>query len=416
VKDLLQKRTIVIVLGTGGVGKTTVAAALGIAGAQTGLDTALITVDPARRLRDALGLSRLGGDPVRLRRNQLAGANLEPSLRLSAMMLDVKGAWDGLVERLVPNASSRKRILSNPFYQRLTAEFAGSEAFAAMQQIYNLHRDQRFELEIVDTPPAAHAFEFLEAPARFTRLLDSRGARWIFAPSLSAGRVAVKLASQAARFVLRELERFAGGQVLSTISDFFAAAAESVDAVVDQLRKTEQLMRSSAVRFVLVTTTQEDRLRQARELIAEMSRDGLKLAAIIVNRFLDERTMRKAIEGPGSGALRHLDEIPKLSEVMRRNAAPHSGHEELIRHLGRYRSLRLTEVKRVAAFARSLPSDLPLILAPELGEGGDHNLGTLARVSGFIADGTPALRALEAAAPPDGIVNLASARRGVKRF
>src|SRR5262249_32982834 len=172
-----------------------------------------------------------------------------------------------------------------------------------MQQIATLHRDQRFELEIVDTPPAAHAFEFLEAPARFTRLLDSRGARWIFAPSLSAGRVAVKLASQAARFVLRELERFAGGQGLSPISAFFAAAAESVDAVVDQLRKTEQLMRSSEVRFVLVTTTQEDRLRQARELIAEMSRDGLKLAAIIVNRFLDERTMRKAIEGPGSGAL-----------------------------------------------------------------------------------------------------------------
>ncbi|HKF29045.1 MAG TPA: ArsA-related P-loop ATPase, partial [Candidatus Binataceae bacterium] len=315
-KDLLKKGSILVVLGTGGVGKTTVTAALGIAGAERNLDTALITVDPARRLRDALGLKRLGGRPIRLSRGHLAAGGLDPALKLSAMMLDVKGAWDMMAERFAPDAATRRRILQNPFYERLTAEFAGAEAFAALQQLYDLHETGGFELKIVDTPPAAHAFEFLEAPARFTRLLDSRAARWIFTPSLSAGRLAVKLASQAARFVVRELERFAGGRVLSSVSDFFAAASESVDAVVDQLRKTEVLMRSDAVRFVMVTTPEADRLVRARELIDEMKADGLSLSAIVINRFLGERSLRQAARGSAGSGLEYLEEIRRLESEL----------------------------------------------------------------------------------------------------
>jgi anion-transporting ArsA/GET3 family ATPase len=213
--NLLTKGSIPILLGTGGVGKTTIAAALGLAGASAGLDTAVITVDPAQRLRDALGLARLGGHPTRIGKQQLRNAGLAPTLKLSAMMLDVKGAWDAVVERFVPNKATRSRIFENPFYQSLTTEFAGSEAFAALQQLYDLHQAGAFELEVVDTPPASHSFEFLQAPARMIRLLDSRTARWLFTPSLSAGRIAMKLASNAARFVVRELERVAGKSVLS---------------------------------------------------------------------------------------------------------------------------------------------------------------------------------------------------------
>jgi anion-transporting ArsA/GET3 family ATPase len=404
VKDLLTKGSIIIVLGTGGVGKTTVTAALGIAGAAENLDTALITVDPARRLRDALGLKRLGGRPVRLARAHLASAGLAPSLKLSAMQLDVKGAWDMMAERFAPNAAARKRILENPFYERLTAEFAGAEAFAALQQLYDLHETGGFDLKIVDTPPAAHAFEFLEAPARYTRLLDSRTARWIFTPSLSAGRLAVKLATQAARFVVHELERFAGGRVLSMVSDFFAAAAESVDAVVDQLRKTEALMRSDAVRFVMVTTADADRLAQARELIREMNADGLALSAIVINRFLTERSLRAAMRDSGSSAFGYLDDIEKLEGEVADDQSPPKGAGAVVKTLERHRAATLDAIARVAEFARELPAGIALALAPELGFEGMHDLGALKRIADFVVDGADPVSILE-------MVNSRSAQR-----
>src|SRR5579862_704395 len=310
-KDLLTKGSIPILLGTGGVGKTTIAAALALAGASANLNTAVITVDPSKRLRDALGLARLGGQPTRIGARQLAAAGLDAHLQLSAMMLDVSGEWDAIIKRFVTDAKTRARIFDNPFYKSLTAEFAGSEAFAALQRLYDLHQAGAFELEVVDTPPASHSFEFLQTPARFIRLLDSRAARWLFTPSLSAGRIAMKVASEAARFVVRELERFAGANVLSTISDFFAALADSIDAIVDRLHKTEALLHSPAVKFVMVTTAEPDRIRQARELLAQMDAEGLKLAAIVVNRFLDERTFQEAAPPAREGsAAADSDERP----------------------------------------------------------------------------------------------------------
>ncbi len=395
-RELLTKGSIPILLGTGGVGKTTVAAALGVAGAIAHLNTAVMTVDPAHRLRDALGLERLGGSPARISENQLKAAGLSTSLKLSAMMLDVKGAWDAIIERFVTDPKRRREIFGNPFYRSLTAEFAGSEAFAALQQLYDLHQSASFDLEIVDTPPAAHAFEFLQAPARMIRLLDSRAAKWIFTPSLSAGRFAMKLASEAARFVVRELERFAGGQVLSTISDFFAAAAESMDGIVDRLHKTEALLHSPAVRFVLVTTAESDRLRQARDLIAEMNSEGLHLAAIVVNRFLDERTFISVSDSSGD-PLGHLDAIADFSGESMDGAEASNGSAHLVRYFQQYREQTLNEIERVAKFARAIPPSVKLVLAPEI-EAGVSDLAALARVSSYMTRGGAILKALESAA------------------
>src|SRR5215469_15012461 len=126
-------------LGSGGAGKTTIAAALGVAAAREGLNTALITVDPARRLRDALGMQRLSAQPTRLDRRRLLAAGLDSSIRLSAMMLDVKRTWDALVHELVASPEARRRILENPFYRSLTQQFAGAEAYAALAQLDELH-------------------------------------------------------------------------------------------------------------------------------------------------------------------------------------------------------------------------------------------------------------------------------------
>lgn len=400
-KHLLRKGSIVILLGTGGVGKTTTAAALGLAAASLRHNTAVITVDPARRLRDALGLSRLGGTPTHISGEALSAAGLDPALELSAMQLDVKGAWDTMVERFTKNPATRRRILDNPFYRSLTEEYAGSEAYAALQQLYDLHQSGAFETEIVDTPPAAHAFEFLQAPARLIRLLDSRSARWLFTPSLSAGRIAMKLASQAARFVVRELERFAGGNVLSTITDFFEAASEAVDAMVDRLHKTEALLRSPSVHFVLVTTAEEDRLRRAELLISDMQEQGLSLGAIIINRFLDEDTWKEL----GQHASRQpamIGSIRRLRASMHREIEHAHGVGAVVDFLEEYAERTIGDIVRIEKFARELPAQVSLAIAPEI-EVGVRDLAALRKIADYLMTPNPLRRSAsrEKSAPED---------------
>ena len=399
-KQLLKKGSILILLGTGGVGKTTVAAALGLAAAEAPLNTALITVDPARRLREALGLGRLGGTPTRISERALRSAGLDPGLKLSAMQLDVKGAWDTMVERFAKLPATRKKILDNPFYKNLTEEYAGSEAYAALQQLYDLHQSGAFDIEIVDTPPAAHAFEFLQAPARLARLLDSRAARWLFTPSLSAGRLAMRIANTAARFVIRELERFAGGHVLSTISDFFEAASEAVDAMIDRLHKTETLLHSPEVRFILVTTAEEDRLRRARELIAEMEAEGLTLSAIVINRFLDEETWSEVMKHPGAEPS-PMNGIRKLRPSMKDALEDGRGSNGVVDFLEEYRSRAIDDIARVEHFVHELSSKVTLAIAPEI-EVGVRDLAALSRVANCLL--TPiALKPLHARKKDAGV-------------
>jgi anion-transporting ArsA/GET3 family ATPase len=400
-KDLLTKGSIPILLGTGGVGKTTIAAALALAGASANLNTAVITVDPSERLRDALGLAHLGGDPTRIGARQLAAAGLDRHLQLSAMMLDVSGEWDAIIKRFVTDPATRERIFDNPFYKSLTAEFAGSEAFAALQRLYDLHQTAGFELEVVDTPPASHSFEFLQTPARMIRLLDSRTARWLFTPSLSAGRIAMRVASETARFVVREIERFAGGSVLSTITDFFAAMAESMDAIIDRMHKTEALLHSPAVKFVMVTTAEPDRIRQARELLSQMDSEGLKLSAIVINRFLDERTFH-AIADSIERPLSHLAEISELRASLAKDGAEANGFGRLVHHFEEYRERTLDEIRRVASFARELPAGVKLAIAPEI-EAGVRDLAALSRVSGYLLSGATILKPLAASARGFGL-------------
>jgi anion-transporting ArsA/GET3 family ATPase len=394
VKELLKKGSTIIVLGPGGVGKTTIAAALGLAAAASELNTAVITVDPTRRLRDALGLERLHGQPTRLDPKRLAEAGLDPSLQLSAMVLDVKGTWDALVERFVASPAARRRILDNSFYRSLTEQFAGAEAYAALGQLYDLHEANRFALEVVDTPPVEHAFEFIQAPAHLIRLLDSRAGRWLFTPHLSAGGAAVKFLGQAARFVVSELERFAGVSVLSSISDFFVTAAEAVDSITNRLRKTEVLLRSPTVHFIMVTTPAEDRLREARELVKEVEAEGLRLDAIVVNRFLDERTWEALVRAPGRNP-EHLDEIARLRAALGKDLPADHGLCAVVEYLENYRRRVYEDTGRASRFARQLPGRVDLALVPEINFG-VRDLAALARLAGALTEAIAGRKALAA--------------------
>jgi anion-transporting ArsA/GET3 family ATPase len=381
VKDLLRKGNVLVVLGPGGVGKTTVAAALGLAGAVSGLDTALITVDPARRLRDALGLERMAAQPIRVDSRRLRAAGLDSATRLSAMMLDVERTWDRLVEEFIENPAARCRIRENAFYRSLTRQFAGADAYAALEQLYQLHASAGFELEIVDTPPAAHAFEFFEAPEHLVSLLDSRATRWLFREQ-SLGHSALALAGRAAAFVLTQLETFAGTRTFSAIWEFFDAAAQAAGAISERFRQTGAMLHSANVSFVLITTATEDRLKEARELVERTEREELNLRGIVLNRMLDERTFDAILAAP-ERMPDHLADIRNLRGAISAEKPIDSRLDALIGYLESYSAAQQIEIERTIEFARRLPSDIQLAIAPEM-TAGLRNLRSLARLGGIL--------------------------------
>ena len=391
-KQLLKPGSIVVVLGPGGVGKTTVAAALGLAGARAALETAVLTVDPARRLRDALGLPRLGVTPSRIDGRRLRAAGLDPRLPFHAIAHDPKATWDGLVARFVPTTAARDQILANSFYRNLTGGFAGAENYAALEQLLTLHEGGRFALEIVDTPPAAQAFDFIEAPANLAKLLASRSARFVFNWSKFSRASGFSLANRLARRIFEELEKFAGARPLTAIADFFAAAGDALTAITNRMRTVDAMLHSGAVRFIIVTTSADDRLREAHELVRELKARRLKLAAIVINRACDELLLDAVIERRSPPTPPYQRTIAELRRRARSDGLSGAGRTDLMTFLEVHAVHQGAALQRMAQFQSSLPADLLCAILPELGPAA-NTLDGLVRIADRLAR-SPSYRAL----------------------
>ena len=371
----LRKGVTVIVMGPGGVGKTTVAAAIGLAAASQGLATGVITVDPARRLRDAFGLTTLTGQPLAIDSRRLRAAGLDPALRLSAMVLDVQRTWDGLVQRFVPSEAARQRILANSFYRGLSGQFAGAEAYAALEQFYELRTSGAFDTIVVDTPPAAHTFEFIEAPGKLMRLLDSRAARWLLTRKDRGKHHPLALAGAAMQFVVAQLERFAGTNTLSALGEFLAATMEAAEVLGERFRTIASSLRSRSVEFVLVTTAEPSRLAEARAVIQRMTADGLRLRAIVLNRLIDERTLENLRNGPervsmlrASANLRAKIAADALQD-QQGTRQPDEKIAALARFFDQRAAALRSRIEAAHGFANELPPRIELILAPDFDAG-----------------------------------------------
>jgi anion-transporting ArsA/GET3 family ATPase len=364
VKQALHKGLTLIVIGPGGVGKTTVAAALALAAASQGLATGVITVDPARRLRDALGIQRLGARPSAIDPRRLQAAGFDSGISISAMILDVRRTWDSLVERFVSSTAQRQRILANSFYRGLSQQFAGAEAYAALEQFQQLRESRAFDTIVVDTPPAAHTFEFIEAPANLQHLLESRAARWL-ARNHSEHRP-LALASLAMRFVSSQLERFAGVKALADAGEFFAATLAAAGELSDRFRTIAEAMRSRSVEFVLVTTPEPSRLAEANETAIRMRAAGLRLRAIVFNRLIDQRALQLLRENPSvmprARATTDLINAIELDPSSIPQAAAIATFFEQRNAAARVR------IQAAAALARKLPARTEIVVAPEFAE------------------------------------------------
>jgi anion-transporting ArsA/GET3 family ATPase len=278
--SLVREKRVLCVVGPGGVGKTTTAAALGVCAARAGRRTLILTIDPARRLATAMGLAELAQVAREVRVPVADGAHVT----LHAMMLDLKAAWDDMVRRLARDEAQRQRILGNRFYHYLSTSLAGAQEYIACEQLYTLCAERDYELIVLDTPPSAHAIDFLEAPGRILDVLDSEALRLVLAPSLAAGRASLRLLDLGSRYVTHTLNKMAGLEMLQAIAEFLLAFDGMYGPIKERTLGFRDLFSSSSTAFVVVATPAEQALAEAVALGERLGHDGLPLAAVVLNQ------------------------------------------------------------------------------------------------------------------------------------
>jgi anion-transporting ArsA/GET3 family ATPase len=359
----LASLEVVICCGSGGVGKTTVSAALAMAiAAAEDKRVLVLTVDPARRLATALGIKGIGADPVRIPKARLRRAGISIDGELEAAMLDMKQAWDRMIERYSPDRATAQRILRNPLYQRITDSFVGSHEYAAIESLYELHDAGEYDCIVIDTPPSRSALDFLEAPARLT---DYVGSRLLSLLSGSPSRFGFRAMNFAAAPFLRLADRLLGAEVLEEVSEFVQQLQLLYGGVQGRARAVNKLLRSSKTGFVVVTTLEHAPFAEAEFFCAKLREFEMPLRAVVANRVLPD-----AFRDPGAlAAATTLAEDPKVGawlthELHTRVAADSArfiGETYLRRNaLAQREARQLTRLNRIG--------DVPMVRVPLFSE------------------------------------------------
>ncbi len=276
----LRDAQVVICAGSGGVGKTTTSAAIALGLAARGQRVAVVTIDPARRLADALGVGELGGEPTLVDPSRFAQAGVPIAGELWAMTLDAKRTFDELIEALAPDARSRDDILGNRIYQQLSGAIAGSQEFTAVAKLHELHTSGRFDVLVLDTPPSRNALDFLDAPDRLTAFFDGRALRLLLTPSGIAGRAL----GRGTGLVLSTLRRLTGADLLTDLSVFFTALGGIVDGLRERAESVRRLLSDPATTFLVVTSPEREPVAEAIFFTAKLREADMPFGGVIVNR------------------------------------------------------------------------------------------------------------------------------------
>jgi len=355
---------IIICTGAGGVGKTTTAAALGVRAAELGRNVCVLTIDPARRLAQAMGLTELDNTPRPV-------SGVSPG-SLNAMMLDMKRTFDEVVEAHADPERS-KQILENPFYQALSSSFAGTQEYMAMEKLGQLHQDDSpWDLIIVDTPPSRSALDFLDAPARLGSFLDGRFIRILTAPARGAGSAIGRIAALGFGIFTNVLSKILGAQVLSDIGTFVAAIDTTFGGFRERADATYELLKKPGTAFIVVAAPERDALREASFFVERLQSESMPLAGLVLNR-VQEVEAGSATE----------EQITAAAQRLRA-----SGEFELTASLLELHAQRMAlkeRQKHLAARFESAHPTVPIIAVPAIAED-IHDLDGLRQIGAELAD------------------------------
>ena len=299
-RELVERRRILVCCGSGGVGKTTSAAALALEAARAGRRAVVVTIDPAKRLADALGLAGLTGTPSRIDGDWPG--------ELWALMLDTKSTFDDLVTANAGDPQQAERILANRFYRNISGALSGTQEYMAMEKLYELHQQTDFDLVVVDTPPTRNALDFIDAPRRLSRFLDHRLFRMVTSPSRGMLR-AVNVATQT---FLRTVAKVVGAEVIEDAVAFFQAFEGMEQGFRERADAVFHLLSDDDTAFVLVASPRRDTIEEARFFATKLAEADITVRALVVNRMhprfgdgLAEATAERArtLEGTALGGL-----------------------------------------------------------------------------------------------------------------
>ncbi|HYK65284.1 MAG TPA: ArsA-related P-loop ATPase [Patescibacteria group bacterium] len=386
-----RQQSLVICLGPGGVGKTTISAALAVRAAALGSAVDVMTVDPAPRLLDALGLDSDSSEPVDVHidgvrhgcerhgrerhgherhgrqsheRDRHARRGAHARSRLRALRLDPKRTFDSIVARYAVSDAARTTILENRIYRNLSGALAGVADYMAMEKLLELAANPDTDLIVLDTPPAAEAIDFLGAPRRLLELLNSRAVTLLSAPS-GIFRSQLRMVDVAARAVLATFDRVTGLHLLADVQSFVRSFDGMYEGFSDRATRAQDKLRAADTSIVIVTTAESSRIAQAREFVEALEEAGLRISAMVVNRVLTE--------------------LPDASELASAPVAP-ALRKKLKRNLADYAALKEREEVSLNALRKSLPEGAVLMVAPDLGRE-PRTIADLAEIGGSIHAG-----------------------------
>jgi anion-transporting ArsA/GET3 family ATPase len=340
---------VVVCCGSGGVGKTTTSAALALRAAERGRRTVVLTIDPARRLAQALGLESLENEPGRV--GGVGGGTGE----LHAMMLDMRRTFDEMVQaHSTPDRA--EAILANPFYQTISSSFSGTQEYMAMEKLGQLAATGSWDLVVVDTPPSRSALDFLDAPQRMSNFLDGRMIRLLSAPARAGGRGLRKIVSAGFTLFAKAVSTILGGQLLADASAFVQAFDTMFGGFRERANATYALLRSPGTAFVVVAAPEPDALREAAYFVDRLSAEGMPLAGLVLNRTHPVRAELSATRA--RGVAEDLRGAPLAAAVLRLHADRVDLAEREERLLGRFtgahREVAVTRVPVVTGAAADL--------------------------------------------------------------
>ncbi len=366
VAELLDGRRVCVMAGAGGVGKTTTSAAIGMGMAARGLKVAVVTIDPAQRLANALGLDELGNEPHRIAAERFAEAGMQLDGELWAMTLDVKTTFDDLIGRLAPDVRTREQILANRIYRELSGAIAGSQEFSAVAKLDELVREGDFDLLVLDTPPSRNALDFLDAPERLTQFFEGRALRTLLRPTGGA----MKLLGRGTGLVLGVLGRITGAELLHDLSDFFRLLGGLVGGFRERATQVEALLRDPATTFLLVSSPEREPIEEAIVFGGEIAKRQMSLGGAIVNRVHDD----ELADGDAGDLEELLVSEAGLSAALAGRVAAVFADEH---------ALALRDAEHVAQLAERLGDGVPLMRVPLL-DGDVHDIGGLVRLHGWL--------------------------------
>jgi anion-transporting ArsA/GET3 family ATPase len=322
-EQLLATKEVVVFCGSGGVGKTSVAASAAVgAVSRLGGKVLVLTIDPARRLATALGLEGLGNLAHRVEPEVLKAAGIEPRGELWAAMLDTKQSWDDLVLRHAQDEETAYRILENRLYHNLTARFVQSHDYIAMERLYDIHESGEYDLIVIDTPPTRNAIDFLEAPARMADFFGGRLLRWLTLPYRVGGKRGTRVLNVASKPFYQVADRILGSQFLEDIAEFFLNFQSMYDGFVQRARAVERLLHDRRTTFAVVTTLEAAPLHEAERFCAELTARDFHLGALVLNKTLPDGLLDPA--GAATATV-FVDDAARLASELQATGEPAFG-------------------------------------------------------------------------------------------